>query len=288
VLARDVTLRGAAAILATKHGKERVIAPLLSSSLGLRVECTSGLDTDRFGTFSREIDREGTPLDAARAKIAAAFACSPHARVGLASEGSFGPHPGLPFLPLGLELVVLVDRETGFELTGSDATLETNFSHAAVTDVDGARAFAARCGFPGHGLIVQASVDGAPAPLLALIKDVLDPQGLEAAVRQVLAKSGSAIVETDMRAHRNPTRMRAIERATADLVRRYHSRCPACGTRGFDVTERVPGLPCASCGAPTREIHQEILGCRACGLRETRGLAVGATADPGRCDYCNP
>lgn len=134
----ETSLTGVVAILATQHGKERVIGPVLNEALGLRVECTPDLDTDQFGTFSREIPRRGSPLAAARAKIAAAFECSPHARVGLASEGSFGPHPPIPFVPPGLELVLLVDRETGFELTGHDATLETNFCHAVVTDVDGA------------------------------------------------------------------------------------------------------------------------------------------------------
>jgi ribosomal protein L37E len=288
ISAGQTSLTNAVAILATKHGKERVIAPLLRQALGLRVEWTSGLDTDRFGTFSREIERPGSPLETARAKVAAAFEHSPGARVGIASEGSFGPHPTIPFVPLGLELVLLVDRETGFELTGHDATLDTNFRHAVVTDVDGAIAFAERSGFPGHGLIVIGCVDGQPAPRDALVKDLLDRPALEAAVRTVLARSGAAVVETDMRAHRNPTRMRAIERATADLVRRYQSRCPACGHRGFDVTELVPGLPCASCGAPTRDIQGEILSCSSCGHRETRKASRGETADPGRCDYCNP
>ncbi len=50
-----------------------------------------GANTDRFGTFSRDIERTGSQLDAARAKIAAGFEYAPSARIGLASEGSFGP-----------------------------------------------------------------------------------------------------------------------------------------------------------------------------------------------------
>lgn len=65
-----------------------------------------------------------------------------------------------------------------------------------------------------------------------------------------------------MRAHRNPTRMAAIERATNDLVRRFHSRCPECDYPGFDLTERVPGLPCAWCGEPTRVVMTDVLACR--------------------------
>lgn len=275
-------------MLATMHGKEDVIAPLLKQGLGLSVELASGLDTDRFGTFSREIERTGSPLEAARAKIKAAFDWSPEARVGIASEGTFGPHPAIPFLALGCELVVLIDRGYGLELTGHDASPATNFSHAIVSDVSGAISFSERSGFPQHGLIVLGCRNGSPAPDLALMKDILDRDTLEAAVRRVIRQCGAALVETDMRAHRNPTRMTAIGRATADLIRRYQSRCPVCAHRGFDVTERLPGLPCADCGAATRVISQEVLCCANCGHRETRPATASPAADPGSCDYCNP
>ncbi len=105
------------AVLVTMHGKERVVAPLLLRALGLRVRLTPGIDTDRFGTFSRDIERTGSQLDAARAKIAAAFEISPGARVAVASEGSFGPHPQIPFMPLAHKSVVMKDRVSGLELS---------------------------------------------------------------------------------------------------------------------------------------------------------------------------
>ena len=145
------------AALATMHGKERVIAPLLQRALGLRVRVTPGIDTDRFGTFSREIERTGSQLDAARAKIAAAFEISPHARVAVASEGSFGPHPSIPFVPLAREIVVMQDRVSGLELIGHHAGMKTNFSHAVVADVAGAVTFADHAGFPGHGVSSSAA-----------------------------------------------------------------------------------------------------------------------------------
>jgi hypothetical protein len=276
------------AVLATMHGKERVIVPLLERDLGLHVELALGLNTDRFGTFSREIERNGSQLDAARAKIAAAFENAPHARVGIASEGSFGPHPYIPFLALGRELILLIDRETGLELTGHDASPETNFDHAVVSNVSSATEFGERAKFPDHGLIAIGCVDNQPAPDQALVKDITDRESLEAAVSAVVKKCGAAFLETDMRAHRNPTRMSAIGRATADLVRRFRSRCAACAYPGFDVTERVSGLPCAWCGEPTRLIQREILSCRSCGHRQERSATDKNTADPGQCEGCNP
>ena len=278
----------ASAVLTSMHAKERVIAPILREELGLIVELAAGVDTDRFGAFSREVERTGSQLDAARGKISAGFANLPSARVGLASEGSFGPHPHFPFVAIGRELVLMIDRETGLELTGYDVSMDTNFAHVVVEDLDSAREFAGRVGFPEHGLIVSGWRDDRPAPDLFLAKDITDAAALEAALLAATRLGDRAFVETDMRAHRNPTRMAAIERATRDLSRRFHSRCPNCDHRGFDVTERIPGLPCAWCGEPTREIIAERLYCSSCGYEERRSITTSATADPGRCDGCNP
>lgn len=276
------------AVLTSMHAKERVIRPILRDELGLIVRPSMGVDTDKFGTFSREIRRSGSQLDAARAKIAAGFEYAPSARVGLASEGSFGQHPYIPFLAIGRELVLMVDRESGLELAGYDTSEEINFGQRVVRDLKSAFAFAQGVGFPEHGLIVMGCRDEQPAPDLMLNKDVTDTTALEGAVRKAFRMFGAAFVEADMRAHRNPTRMIAIERATRDLVRRFYSRCPNCDHRGFDVTKRIPGLPCAWCGAPTRVIMAEALICQSCGYREERSVATDPTADPGQCDGCNP
>ncbi|MGO3934071.1 hypothetical protein NP284_37900, partial [Rhodopseudomonas pseudopalustris] len=65
--------RNVAAVLTSMHAKERVIGPILRDELGLIVGLANGVDTDRFGAFSREVARTGSQLDAARAKIAAGF-----------------------------------------------------------------------------------------------------------------------------------------------------------------------------------------------------------------------
>jgi hypothetical protein len=278
----------AIAVLATMHGKERVVGPVVRAALGLDICVPVGLDTDRFGTFSRDVDRTGVPLDDARAKIEAAFEIVPNARVRLASEGSFGPHPYLPFAALDRELVLLIDQERGLELAGHFASAETNYGHAIVTDAQAAMGFAERSGFPGHGLIVMGCVDEKPAPAIALVKDICDRAVLKPAVADVVAECGAAFVEPDMRAHRNPTRMRAIEHAAQDLVRRFRSQCPACAHRGFDVTERIAGLPCAWCREPTEVIRSEVVRCQVCQYRHERPATDAVTTDPGRCESCNP
>ena len=280
--------RGDRAVLTTMHNKEQVIAPIVNDGLGLVVSLAKGVDTDRFGSFSRDIERTGSQLDAARAKIAEGFKNDPLARVALASEGSFGPHPYIPFLAIGREIVMLTDRDTGLELIGHDASPATNYAHTIVSGKDAAVAFAQTVQFADHGLIVIGSDGDKPAPDRLLIKNVTDLCVLKSAVGEAIDLCGSAYIETDMRAHRNPTRMAAIARATQDLVRRYLSRCPACAWPGFDVTKRIAGLPCAWCGRPTRQIQTEMLTCARCTHRVERAATNDATADPGVCDTCNP
>lgn len=274
------------AVLATMHGKERAIAPLLAP-LGLDVILAPALDTDRHGSFSRTVERSGTALDAARAKIADAFGLAPTVRVGLASEGSFGPHPAVPLLPYAQELVLLIDRHRGMEIAGHDVGTATNYAQERCTEVAMALAFAHRVGFPAHGVIAMACEAGRPLPQRALFNDLESEAALANAVRWLLMRAPAAFVETDMRAHRNPTRMAAIARATADLVRSWMSRCPVCARPGFDVIERLPGLPCAACLNPTRRLRAERLRCVGCGHAELRPAADGL-ADPAGCDVCNP
>lgn len=287
VAAKGLIYQNDRACLATMHGKEKVIAPLAERFLGLRLEVVTGLDTDAFGTFSRDIERSGSQLDAARAKIAAAYELMPEIQIGLASEGSFGPHPFIPFCSLAREIVVLDDRKTGLELNGHYASLDANFSHLIVSDVAAGHDFAERVGFPDQGIIVMGCRDGQPAHDIALIKDVRSSDELTLALASLVTETGSAYVETDMRAHRNLRRMRAIKRATIDLIRRARSGCPACSWPGYAVTERLPGLPCSWCSEPTLLTRAEIMSCLRCELRIERPVAA-TEADPANCGECNP
>ena len=83
---------GRGVALLTQHGKERMIAPVLESALGCRVERVTGYDTDQLGTFTRDVPRAGTQIEAARKKARIGMELS-GLSLGLASEGSFGPDP---------------------------------------------------------------------------------------------------------------------------------------------------------------------------------------------------
>ena len=55
-------------VIATKHEKERVIAPVLELELGVKCFTTPNLNTDELGTFTGEVERKDVPVMTARKK----------------------------------------------------------------------------------------------------------------------------------------------------------------------------------------------------------------------------
>lgn len=277
---------GRVGVLATMHGKEQVIAPLLCPALGITLKVPQGFNTDRFGTFTGDIPRAGNQVKALRAKaLAAAEQCA--LTIGVASEGSFSPHPLLPFATLNLELVLLLDRERRLELIGEAATTETNYARCAVKSFAEALEFAYQAGFPAHGMVVKVhELHNHPEDLA---KGLDTEVSLEQAVKLALAKSatGQIYVESDMRAHFNPLRRQCIAKATQNLVDKVYNLCPACGWPGRTKT-LVRGLPCALCGEATDQVQGVEHGCSRCGHSTYEADPSQSRADPARCAYCNP
>ena len=277
---------GRTAVLGTKHGKERAIAPVLDEHLGVHVSVPEDFDSDRFGTFTREVDRAGNQLETARRKAQAAMNQSGKA-LGLASEGSVGPHPTVGLLPVNLELVVLIDRRHDVEIVGKNISPHVVMAHETVRSVDEALTWAERVGFPEHGLVVRRGPDDGRG----MTKGIANEATLVEAVERLLRKPfvHSVFIETDLRAHMNPTRMDAIRDAAIDLVENARRRCPACERPGFSVDEARPGLPCAWCGLPTNATLAHVYRCGACAHRSVRRHPHGReAADPGQCPFCNP
>ena len=97
------------AVLATMHQKELVMAPILEE-LGLKVIVPANFNTDTFGTFTREVKRPGTQIEAARIKAQKVLEITGET-IAVASEGSFAPHPSLPYISSNREIVLLIDKE---------------------------------------------------------------------------------------------------------------------------------------------------------------------------------
>lgn len=273
---------GATFALLTQHGKGQVIGPAFDAALAARVQLVRGFDTDLLGTFTREIPRDGSQLDAARTKARIGMELSGLA-LGLASEGSFDPGP-FGLMPCDLELVILVDAARGIEIVGR-AQSATQHARVQVATHDELADAARSAGFPEHGLVLRAESDGSAR----IHKGLVSWNALRTAFDELLSASPRAavFVENDLRAHLHPTRMATIAAATADLLLRMRSVCPACDSPGYGSISPVRGLPCRDCGCATQEVRAEQYGCVACGQRELRVLTV-QDADPSHCDACNP
>jgi hypothetical protein len=269
--------------LLTQHGKEGVIAPVLAKLLGCRVEKVDGFDTDLLGTFTRDIAREGSQLDAARKKARIGMELSGLC-IGIASEGSFGSDPFSGMLPWNRELLIWIDDRLGIEIIATSAG-KTNLSHRLIESWEEAEDFARSSGFPEHHLVIRPADENHPE----LRKGLADWPSLEDAVIWALnfAPNQRAFIETDMRAFANPTRLENIRLAAEDLARRVTSLCPACGAPGFALAGQVRGLPCEDCGTPTNEVKAYRHRCVRC---EHQMLVEREReyASARYCNYCNP
>lgn len=271
-------------LIATKHQKEKVMAPLLEKSLGVTCFTDGNFDTDTLGTFSGEFERESDPVTTARKKCLLAMEAS-HCDLGVASEGSFGSHPSLFFAKADDEFLIFIDTKNNLEIITRELSTETNFDGQEIQDEEGLLDFAAAAKFPSHGLILRKS----ETDNNSIIKGITNLNDLKNAFNSLYKKFKMVYAETDMRAMYNPSRMKVIEKAIKKLVEKINSCCPSCETPGFDVIDVKPGLPCSSCGFPTQSTSSYIYICQKCNFTKEEMYPHQKTnEDPMYCDYCNP
>ncbi|MDA0843886.1 MAG: hypothetical protein O3C07_04085 [Bacteroidetes bacterium] len=275
---------GRTLVVATMHGKEQVIAPILERSLGVKVLSENTFDTDQFGTFSGEVDRKGTPMEVARAKCEAAMSIT-GADLAIASEGSFGPHPELFFAAADHELLLFVDHKNQIECSDTLLSTSTNFSKASVPDLGFLKSFADQVNFPSHALILK--VEGLGNSTIK--KGIRTLYELEKTYEELVTLGMPITVETDMRAMYNPTRMGLIGQLAEKLVSKILNSCPSCNFPAFDIVSKNIGLPCRLCHFPTKSFQSYPYKCISCGYHiEIEFPNHKRFEDPTFCDFCNP
>jgi hypothetical protein len=214
--------RNRTVLLVSMHQKEQAIAPPFEEAFGMQVFVSEGIDTDRLGTFSGEIPRAGTQLEAAQEKVRLGREKYPQAEIILASEGAFHPHPDSPFITINQELLLLHDFRLGLEISGSHGTLNNNAASLTSNSAHEILSFATRAGFPETGIILKTTDSS------IIHKNLLTPQELGAVAETLLGLAPGAciIAETDLRAHRNPCCRNA--RSAGYPAFRYPGGCRGC------------------------------------------------------------
>lgn len=267
--------------LLTKHGKAAQIAPVLLP-LGIEIVTTEAFDTDRLGTFSGEVERTLSPLACAREKARLACA-STGLEAGLGSEGSFGggPLPGL--MNWNSELLVLHDARRQRDIVATASGPVTLHSFRG-DEMNG----------------IHTCLSGAPAGQAWILKvagQIFKGLADQQALLEVLAAVGvypehgrlgvPVEVMPDLRAMHAPQRQKYIIKAAQQLAERLQTRCPQCSAPDFWWRERVGGLPCRDCGAPTDLTKAHIRQCLHCQYQQTEPTGE-SEADPSGCHSCNP
>jgi hypothetical protein len=276
--------KGRTLLIATKHEKEKVLAPMFEQALGVNCVTLPDFDTDKLGTFSGEVERIGDPLETARRKCFLALENTDFDLV-LASEGSFGPHPTIFFSYADDELLLLFDKKNGFEIISRFLTTETNFNAQAIDSKKQLIDFAKAVKFPSHGLIMKKS----KSDFSRIEKGINTWDKLNEAYSYFNENYNSVYVETDMRALYNPSRMEFISKVGEKLVSKILSVCPQCEMPGFGITAVQEGLPCNNCNTPTRSTLSYEYVCEHCDFSRIEKFPNGKTSEePMFCDVCNP
>jgi hypothetical protein len=231
-----------------------------------------------------EVDRIDDPITTAKKKCLMAMELS-NCDLAIASEGSFGQHPTLSFVPADDEFLLFIDKKNNVEIIARELSTNTNFNGAQIKTEEELKEFATHSNFPSHGLILRKSKDD----FTNIVKGISDESQLKSVFNSLKSSEGSAYIETDMRAMHNPTRMKVIEAAAIKLAKKINSLCPKCQMPGFGITEAKAGLPCRSCNFPTNSIISHIYACQKCFFSEEKKYPNGKqTEDPMYCDMCNP
>jgi hypothetical protein len=272
--------------LTTIHGKEKAIAPSIKKILKASI-CKINHYTDLLGTFSGEVDRIGSVKEVLKRKCL--LGCeSSSIPYGIASEGSFIPYPPFPFIGCDSESMLFLDLEDDIAICESLISTETNFNKLETDSLDEALSFAETALFPSHAIIIRPNIWEDKS---IIFKGIQIKTDLEIAFTEAKKNSSDEKIkiETDMRAHMNPSRMKVIAALAEKLATRIASPCVKCNTPGFGIIRMEPGLHCEYCDAVTKLVKYEIYGCAKCGHESSRLRSDGKSkASQSECEICNP
>ncbi|PFH10272.1 hypothetical protein BCF11_2689 [Collimonas sp. PA-H2] len=211
-------------LIATMHGKEAVLAPPLAD-LGFQVLLPLEYDTDLLGTFSGDVRRPGTAFEAALEKARRACIATGVPRA-ISSEGSYRPCQTLFPAARNAEILAFVDLESGQEFVEYMTDLPTRFVKDRVpADFSSpqVQALLSAMGWPDvRAMVVPEDPGQGVVQPEWVFKGLADAPSLIEAMRVCAAHSSDGWVhlESDLRAHMNPTRMAAVARVGERLVQR--------------------------------------------------------------------
>ena len=274
--------RGAKVVLPTLHSKGALAEEAFKEQLGMFVE-ELNIDTDQFGTFSGDVERKLSPKESAIAKAKLGLAQSDY-EYALASEGSIGADPTVPFIISDVECVVFIDSVNDLIVSHAYRSFDITAHTHEYTQGEDLEKFLIKADFPHHQLIVKSLDFG----ITALAKGISSHSELMRVLEQATEKQlKKLVIESDLRAHASPSRAENIRKAFSELAIRITSLCPECDTPGWGISSSVRGLPCTDCGEESDAVRAFVYSCISC-TYTVEGDPIATSIDPGRCSWCNP
>lgn len=271
-------------VLTSKHEKLNLVKPAFDQHVGCKV-FEVNLDTDQLGTFSGEIERKAPPQETAILKARLGMK-STGSSIGIASEGTVGPDPLVPFMHSNTEHLVLVDDENEIVISETYRSFDITVASIAIGPDDDIAEFLEKADFPNHKLIVRSNGKGKERT----IKGISSLAELEDAIELMANSSPNrlVVIESDLRAMSSPSRQKNIEQVAKLLALRLSRLCPKCQSPGWGVTGYEKGVDCSKCGLNNSEAkRQQKLGCVKCDYSEP-GVVIETNLDPALCNFCNP
>ena len=268
-------------IVATKHGKEKLFKQVLAPQFNFDLFTQPDFDTDNYGSFSGKIPRNLSAKETLKQKCLVAMYTYGF-KLGLASEGSFGNHPLYHFGKFNEEWVVFIDLENNLEIYGVNRTSELNWGQILVNNWEELDLSLKNMDFPNHKIIVKLNNNEGKI----ISENATDFEQLKTDLEKY-NNLFPFFLETDLRAMHNPTRQISIVKAIENLKQNLLLCCPKCNIPGFVVTKTQSGLPCNSCGLPTKSNAFTYKVCAKCNY-ELKQAVDKRFEDPQFCDFCNP
>lgn len=269
--------------VATKHGKLSQIAPAFAEFKDWQLELAP-IDTDEFGTFTGEVERIRSPRETAieKAKAGARFLGLDY---GIASEGTIGSHPHLPFITSDYELMAFVCLSEDLAIVESYLSADIVASSQDLRTTTELDDLFRRLDLPNHAVNIFVETKTGRQ----VHKGIMDVEVARKIIEEQLHGGSAKVrVENDFRAMNSPSRQANIAICAKRLAQRLERTCPRCSRFGWGRVGYEYGLPCDSCGLISENIaNSQRLGCISCDYVELNHLGR-LSIEPSRCEFCNP
>lgn len=253
----------------TKHGKERLLAPVFAKAFNNVIQHTNNFDTDTLGSFDHVTQRT---LSAAQTALKKAYlSCElTHCSQGIGSEGSINSMFGIGLLDE--EFLAFVDTQKNIEIV---ARVQQPIKLGPIDAKHKDELCEKLSIFEHNQYWMLKTMDGWE-------------KGLSVSHLMAQTLTFPVYLEPDFRAMYCPQRQVVISKAAVNLIQRLSSFCPQCAKVDYSPEHaKASYLVCEICTLPTNQMQPLLPTCSHCGYHR-HDLNASKIGSAFYCNFCNP